>query len=123
MHTHIQSRRRRVRGYALALTLIFISFSLMVLASLGKWTAGSAIITERNNAYGSAVSAAEAATEVVIAQMNRDFLHQSPLTDVSAYQQLLPAKFASDAWTTDYQFSDGQGNPNRSAVVASGWLL
>src|SRR5689334_15141015 len=64
-------------GYALPLVIIFAGVSLVILASTLSWTSSGVRVTERNNAYNRAVSAAEASVESVVARMDRDFLNKS----------------------------------------------
>jgi hypothetical protein len=109
------------QAYALLLTLVFMAISLMLLASVGQWATSESTVTARNNAYNSAVGAAEAATEVVIAQTSRDFLHQALSANASTYSGVLPANFIPAGWPADYQFSDGHGNPNQTDLLCKGW--
>src|SRR5271167_4320433 len=111
------------RGYALMLTLVFISVALVLLGSICRWASNSSALTVRNNVYNSTVAAAEAATELVIAQMDRDFLHQALNANVSAYNSILPGSVVQDTWPADYQFSDGNGNANMTAVICANWQV
>src|SRR5208283_916183 len=112
MQTQHRRSRQSNRGYALILTLVFISVALVLLGSICNWASNSSALTARNNVYNSTVAAAESATELVIAQMDRDFLHQALNANMSAYNGILPASVVQDTWPADYQFSDGQGNVN-----------
>ena len=56
----IQRQTAYQAGYALLTALIFASVSIIILATTLSWTSGSSRVTERNNAYNRAVSAAEA---------------------------------------------------------------
>jgi hypothetical protein len=116
-----QPRRFPNHGYALMLTLGFIAISILVLASLARWSTTATTITARNNAFNSAVAAAEGATEVIIAQMNRDFSHQALNTNAGAYNSLMPGSLISNSWPADYEFSDGHGNKNQTDVLCTGW--
>lgn len=108
-------------GYALLMTLTFVSISVLLLASIGSWAAHETAMTARNNAYHGSVSAAESATEVVIAQMDRDFLHQSLSANTGIYQGVTPTTLQANGWPANYQFSDGLGNKNQSRVNCLGW--
>jgi hypothetical protein len=109
------------QAYALLLTLVFMAISLMLLASVGTWATSESTLTARNNAYNSAVGAAEAATEVVIAQTSRDFLHQALSANTSTYASVLPGNYVPDGWPADYQCSDGLGNKNQTDIRCKGW--
>jgi hypothetical protein len=116
-----RSSGRQEQAYVLILTLAFLTISLAILAGIGQWTYGNAALTARNNAYNSAVAAAESATEVAIAQMSRDFVHQSLSTDVTKYSRILPRTFLPFGWPVHYQFSDTYGNPDQSDILCAGW--
>ena len=99
------------------LTLFLIGVSLLVMASAIKWTSTESFLTARNNLYNTTVAGAEAATERVLAQMQRDFIYQSVNPDLSAYSVLLPAQ---GAWPVQFDFSDGAGNTDRTRVLSRG---
>ncbi|MGA2656255.1 MAG: hypothetical protein ABSH34_01930 [Verrucomicrobiota bacterium] len=118
--------RIRVRGpqsennaYALAMALCFVAAIAITVATLATWTASSSMITARNNNYMSTVGAAEAATEVVIAQLDADFMHQALSSDMTHYAAILPSTFVTDRWVSQYAFNDGNGNPNQTSVTCS----
>lgn len=117
MQTCGKSQTQGQRGYALMLTMILIGASLLVLASAVKWTSTEAVLTARNNLYNTTVAAAEAATERVLAQMQRDFIYQSVSSDLNTYTVLLPSQ--SD-WPVQFEFSDGIGSVNRTRVFSRG---
>jgi hypothetical protein len=121
MRIHTQLPQRFNRGYALILTLGFVAISVLILASLGRWNTTSTTITARNNAFNSTVAAAEGATEVVIAQMNYDFLHQALVNNINNYNTLLPSGLIANDWPATYEFSDGHGHKNITDVVCTGW--
>ena len=102
------------KGYALVIVLCFLAVTLAVVANLLSWTAFSAKITGRNNQFLASESAAEAADELVIANMTRDFLNQS-LNSVSAYTPLIPTNTPN--WPVTYKFSDASGNANKTTVI------
>ena len=107
------------RGYALLVTMTFLAVSVILLASIMSWTSNETAMTARNNSYNVSVSAAEAATEMVIAQMDRDFIYQSVNTDLNQYRYLVPNAIQA-SWPTQFRFSDGLGNANETAVVSLG---
>jgi hypothetical protein len=103
-----------VRGYALLMTMIFISVALLLLVSVMNWTNSSARQTERNNLFGLGTGAAEAATERVIAQMTFDFFNQNFPSGANYYTtnsgNLLPI---TTGWPVQFSFS----NPSNSSPV------
>ncbi|MGD0085796.1 MAG: hypothetical protein ABSC24_01575 [Verrucomicrobiota bacterium] len=103
-----------VRGYALLMTMIFISVALLLLVSVMNWTNSSARQTERNNLFGLGTGAAEAATESVIAQMTFDFFNQNFANGSNYYTtnsiNLLPV---TTGWPVQFTFT----NPSNSSPV------
>jgi len=90
-------------GYALLTVLIFASVSILILATTLSWTSGSSRVTERNNAYNRAVSAAEASVESVIARMDRDFLnHSIDYNNLTPYRLTVPTTYMPTGWPLDY---------------------
>ncbi|HKS37124.1 MAG TPA: hypothetical protein VJW76_08045 [Verrucomicrobiae bacterium] len=110
-------REKIAAGYALLLVLIFMGISFVILAGSMRWTSGSALQTGRNNQYNTTVSAAEAATEAVIAQMARDFQNQGVNTNLDIYAAVTPSTVLPGSWADQYAFSDGRGNPNKIYVT------
>jgi hypothetical protein len=105
-------------GYALLTTLVFAGVSIIILASTLSWTSGSFRVTERNNAYNRAVSAAEAGVESVIARMDRDFLNRSlDYNNLTAYQLTVPTTYMPTGWPLDYQFTDTNNVVNHTTVI------
>jgi len=104
--------------------MVFAGITLIILATTVSWTSSSTKVTERNNTYNRAVSAAEAATETVIARMARDFCNQSiNYSDLSPYRQVTPATYLTNDWPSEYQFSDNNGGINLSGVTSSGQTI
>ena len=103
-------------GYALLLALVFVGVSLLLLTSLLQWTSGNTMLTDRNNAYNRAVGAAEAATEIVLSHITRDFVNQSfDPANLGGYRSLVP----TTDWAAEYEFSDGAGAVNQTWVDSS----
>jgi len=123
MRTECRRSRPNERGYALLLTLVFISVCVVLLGSVFQWASNESTLTARNHAYNAAVAAAESAVEVAIAQMNRDFRHQSLASDVNTYSTVLPGALVANGWPSDYRFSDSEGNADRSEIVCKGWQV
>ena len=62
-------------GSALMLTMIMSAIALALLAGAMSWSASNTRLTYRSIQYNQSVAAAEAATEKVVSQINRDFLY------------------------------------------------
>lgn len=107
---------KKRRGYALLIILTFLGVALIAFASMMRWVGSNAKITQRNNLFNQSQSAAESATETVIANMAQDFFRQG-LNSESYYRQAscLPAN--QSGWPTTFQFSDTNGNVNASTVT------
>jgi hypothetical protein len=103
-------------GYALLLALVFVGVSLLLLTSLLQWTSGNTMVTDRNNAYNRAVGAAEAATEIALSHIARDFINQSyDPVNLGIYRSLVP----TNDWAAEYEFSNGDGAANQTWVDSS----
>ena len=121
MKIEFSPARKSAAGYALVLTLVFLAITMMLLGSIGSRVSNGSALTSRNNAYNTTVAAAESATETVISQMSRDFLHQALSINVNSYNGVLPGTIVPNDWPTNYQFSDGHGNANLTDVACQGW--
>ena len=119
MITKGKPHQRNKAGYALLLTLGFLGIMLILLASVMGWASNESRLTARNNFYHASVAAAEGATEMVIAQMDRDFITQSVNSDLNYYRNTTPAGFENN-WPIQFQFSDGSNNTNQTGVVSLG---
>jgi hypothetical protein len=119
MKTTGRKNHRTEAGYALLVTMGFLGIMLILMASVMSWTSNESRLTSRNNLYNSSVAAAEASTEMVIAQMDRDFLFQSVSTDLSQYQNTTPNALQA-GWPIQFQFSDGASNLNQTGVQSLG---
>jgi hypothetical protein len=106
--------RSGTSGYALIITLAFLTVALLTYASLMYWVASNAHITKRNNLFNQTEAAAESATEVVMATMMRDFNSQS-LNPASTYASsaYLPSQ---SGWPITFQYSNTNGVPNSTSV-------
>jgi len=89
------------QGYALIMVLIFLATTLLVLGTVMCWTNNNSKEIKRNNLYFTSQAAAEAATEQVIANMNRDYLYQS-LNSSNYYNTNIPSQ---TGWPIKFQFS------------------
>lgn len=106
---------RARHGYALMITLVFLTITLMTLASLMWWASSNGRVTQQNELFTTAESAADAATETVVATLDRDWTYGQALQAASAYANLpLPNQ---TAWPMQFQYSDGSGNNNKTGVT------
>jgi Tfp pilus assembly protein PilX len=77
-------------GSALMLTLIMSAIALALLAGAMSWSVSSTRLTYRSIQYNRSVAAAEAATEKVASQINRDFLYGGAglvVNNLNSYQE------------------------------------
>ena len=103
------------RGYALLMTVTFVSIALLLLAGMMNWTSGSALQTERNNLYRESTSAADAATELAMGHMWWDFYRQV-LGPASSYTAYLPDQ---TGWPVQFNFSNGARVQNHTGVITN----
>jgi hypothetical protein len=103
------------KGYALLVTLVFLGVTLFTLGGLMQWTASSSKLASKNNQFLASESAAEAADEVVIANMCRDYLSQS--INTTNYYATVVTNINTAAWPVTYNFSDLSGTANKSTVA------
>ena len=102
MKTNFKSTPQSQRAYAMILTVLLAGVTLLALAATLRLTSGECRLTRRNNLYNGAVAAAEAGTERVLAQMERDFLYQAVSTDLRSYSAVIPNQ---TGWPMQYQYS------------------
>jgi hypothetical protein len=105
MQMTFRPARPAKKGYALTMVMIFLAASLLVLGSVMYWTFSNSEQVDRNNLYFTSQAAAEAATEQVIANINRDYLHQS-INSASSYETNIPSQ---TGWPIQYTFSSSAG--------------
>jgi len=118
MRTALATRKPARAGSALMLTLIMSAIALALLAAAMSWSAGSTKLTYRSIQYNQSVAAAEAATEKVVTQINRDFLYGSlnlVINNLNTYRKTVPTSSDSPCWGT-WQFDDGNGNIGQTYV-------
>jgi hypothetical protein len=109
--------RQTRSGFALMTTLAFMAAALLVFASIMYLVCGDSKRTSQNNLYNISQAAAEGATEMVIAQMDHDFLCQS-LQNASVYAGMIPTNvMQTNNWPVQFQFSDTNGNVNQISVT------
>jgi hypothetical protein len=118
MKITLEPARRIKKGYALVVTLLFLLVTTITLTSVWLWTANNGSITQRNIDFNQSAAAAEAATEKVFTQMDRDFLYGN-LNSSNTYTGLIPDTSDSTLWPIQYTFSDTNGNANSTFVSIS----
>lgn len=122
MHRVPPATPQRHGGYALMMTLLFTAIGTILLANVLRTSSNETALTARHNAYNISISGAEAATEMVIARMQRDFMYQSVNADLNVYRVLTPDSLQA-SWPLHFEFRDGQGNPNRTRVESVGTAI
>jgi len=111
-----KSSRQSNQGYALLITVVFIGIALLLLGSVMDWSNSSAKQTMRNNLYSSALAAAEAADENLMAHMWVDFKTRN-LGSVASYETYLPN---TTGWPINFSFSNGNGVANQTGLLLNG---
>jgi hypothetical protein len=114
MQISSRSIRRNQSGAALIITLSFLLVTLIVFASIMYWVSSSARVSQQNNLFNITQAAAQAATEITIAEMNRDFIYQS-LNNSNVYMPLV-TNIDQTRWPVQFKFSDTNGNANQISV-------
>ena len=116
MKTNLARNHQSQKGYALLLVMVLAAASLLIYSSAANWTSTSIVMNDRNNTYTRATAAAEAATEVVLGYMTRDFFNQSySPANLTHYGSFIP----TTGWASEYQFTDGAGTLNTTWVSSS----
>jgi hypothetical protein len=98
------------------MTLVFLAVSLITLSSVMWWASSNAKVTQQNELFSSSEAAAEAATEMVVGTMERDWKYGQTLQAASIYQAFVPTQ---TGWPMQFTFSDGAGNSNKTGVTIS----
>lgn len=110
---------RDSRGYALLLVMVMVGASCAIMAGTVYRTYTVAKLNDRNLQYGLCQNAAEAATEKVFARLAYDFqLYGAGYvtnTGLPIYRNYYPSATENSYWS-QFQFSDAQGNNNRTYV-------
>jgi hypothetical protein len=117
MKTHPHNKKTS-SGYALMMVLFMITVSMIVLQATVNRTSGNSKQNDRNVDYFTAVNAAEAATEKVIARMRADYNSGSDTritNSLASYRAGYPDS-AEDAFWGNFSFSDGQGNYGQTYI-------
>jgi hypothetical protein len=119
MKTTLSPRKPARTGSALALTMVMTGIALAILASAMTWSANSTRMTHRSVQYTRSVAAAEAATEMVLSQITRDFLSggEKLVGDkLDTYRQTVP-KPSDSAYWNNWEFNDAAGNASHNYVA------
>jgi len=96
------------------MTLVFLGVTLVTLSSVMWWASSNAKVTQKNELFTSSEAAAEAATEMVVGTMERDWKYGQTLQAASVYQGFVPTQ---TGWPMQFTFSDGAGNTNQTGVT------
>lgn len=108
-------QRRETKGYVLLVTLGLTTGAALLLAGALDWSSQNAKLTDRNNEYFTTLYAAEAATEMVLTSVNRDYKNYGEglvYSKLSTYATSVPSVNHGSYWS-DYEFSNGAGTINR----------
>ncbi|HKS36711.1 MAG TPA: hypothetical protein VJW76_05950 [Verrucomicrobiae bacterium] len=106
------------RGFSLVLVLVLVGTAILFLSGALQWSSAGGGLTDRNNDYYSAMAAAEAATEKVIAQIVRDFQrggYAEVESKLGYYRTLVPTRSESADWA-NYEFTDADRALNKITV-------
>ncbi|MGB7747399.1 MAG: hypothetical protein WBN75_08935 [Verrucomicrobiia bacterium] len=118
MKTTLATQKPKQTGSALMLTIIMSAIALAILAAAMSWSASNTRLTYRSIQYARSVAAAEAATEKVVSQINRDFLYGGEglvVNNLNSYQCTVPSSSDSAYWGT-WVFNDASGNIGQTYV-------
>jgi hypothetical protein len=111
MKTSMTNKNQR-SGFALLLVLFTIVAMTMVMGSILLWLSSSVEQTSKNSMFTTSQAAAEGATEMAFAEMDRDFLLNS-LQAGSYYSTLTPS---TNNWPIQFIFSDTNGNRGHISI-------
>lgn len=118
MKTRLSSRQGE-RGYALIMVMLFMAISLTILSSTMSRTTNTSLLNERNNQYSTSMSAAEAATEKVLARMITDYRlggESRAYNNLDSYKQSVPTSSENAYWSS-FHFNNAQGTASRLYVA------
>ncbi len=118
MKTTVTTQKPNQTGSALMLTLVMSALALAILAGVMSWSATNTRLTYRSVQYNRSIAAAEAATQKVASQINRDFLSGGEnlvVNNLNTYQNTVPSSSDSTYWGT-WEFDDGNGNIGQTYV-------
>jgi len=119
MKTTFNREKPDQTGSALMLTLIMSAIALALLAAAMSWSASSTRLTHRSVQYNRSIAAAEAATEKVISQINRDFLlggESVVINNLNTYRRNTAPALSDAPYWGAWEFNDANGNPGQTYV-------
>ena len=91
MKTSISHRHNR-NAFALLLVMFTMVSMIMILGSVMLWISSSTKQTAKNISYTSAEAAAEGATEMAFAKMDKDFLLNSLFCSPASYYNTVASR-------------------------------
>lgn len=118
MKTNVSQSALSKSGYALLMVLGLAACCLIIFGASLRRTTTTASLNDRNNQYVVNLNAAEAAVEKAVAQMAYDFqVNGMP----ALAQRVANGTYATnypkeDPYWTNFEFSDGAGNINRTYI-------
>jgi hypothetical protein len=118
MKTHPRYFGTGKDAYALFMVLLFGGVGMLALAGALGWVQTNGTLISRSNQNYRAAAAAEAATEIVLARLSRDFKNSGESTaygNLSTYSGLVPTASDNALWS-EFTFSNGQGNNGQTYV-------
>lgn len=110
--------RQSQRGSALLIVLGLGAVALIIFAGTLRWTAGTTHLTDQSVRHAVTVAAAEAATELVLAEIGQDFAQQGAgvvNSKMPTYRTRVPKAAQHPHWGR-FRFSNGQGNQNETRL-------
>ena len=125
MKTFFTPAKLRQNASALVLTMIMTGVALTILGGTMSWTMNSTRLTQRSIQYTRTVAAAEAATEKILTQINRDFQSGGEnlvKADLANYRLTVPKPADSSYWN-QWEFNDGSGNPGQTYILESSSII
>lgn len=121
MKIFIPSLANRRQGFALLMVMIMAGVSLLILAGAMSRSASIAAINQRNNEYVECNNVAEAAVEkafAILAYQFQGYGVAGASNALAAIRSNIPMSSEYGYWT-NYVFSDGAGNTNKTYVNAA----
>jgi len=116
--TPVARRPSRSSGYVLVVVMIMTALTLLILSSTLSRTATTSRLNDRSERYHGSLSAAEAATEKVLARMIADYRaggDSQVAANLASYRTNIPSASDSTYWT-NFIFSDAIGNSGRTYI-------